>query len=102
MVNIFTFVILISTAEFLVMYLFCSLAALKLAIRGDLGIQGKRLRWMLIIAVIAALYSLWTLYGAGWEALWLEPGSIRRWTPGLLRHEMATTPRSADGDGRRQ
>jgi APA family basic amino acid/polyamine antiporter len=71
MVKIFTFVILIATAAFLVMYLFCSLAALKLALRGDLGIQGRRLRWLLVIAALAALYSLWTLYGAGSEAfLW--------------------------------
>jgi len=69
MVEIFTFVILISTAEFLVMYLFCALAALKLAIRGDLGVHGASFRWLLVVAVIAALYSLWTLYGAGWRAL---------------------------------
>jgi APA family basic amino acid/polyamine antiporter len=71
MVTIFTFVILIATATFLVMYLFCSLAALRLAIRGDLGVHGRRLRWLLIIAALAAVYSLWTLYGAGSEAfLW--------------------------------
>jgi APA family basic amino acid/polyamine antiporter len=71
MVSIFTFVILIATAAFLVMYLFCSLAALKLALRGDLGLAGKKLRWLLIVASIATVYSLWTLYGAGGEAfLW--------------------------------
>jgi APA family basic amino acid/polyamine antiporter len=71
MVTIFTFVILISTVAFLVMYLFCSLAALKLALRGDLGLQGKRLRWLLLAAAIAVVYSLWTLYGAGAAAfLW--------------------------------
>jgi APA family basic amino acid/polyamine antiporter len=70
MVTIFTFVILIATAAFLVMYLFCSLAALKLAIRGDLGIHGRRLGWLLVVAALAAIYSLWTLYGAGAEAFW--------------------------------
>lgn len=71
MVSIFTFVILIATAAFLVMYLFCSLAALKLALRGDLGLAGKSLRWLLVVASIATVYSLWTLYGAGAEAfLW--------------------------------
>lgn len=69
MVSIFTFVVLIATAEFLVMYLCCALAALKLAIEGQLGLEGTRLRWLLLAAIIAALYSLWTLYGAGWEAL---------------------------------
>lgn len=68
MVTIFTFVILISTAAFLVMYLFCSLAALKLAWQGALGVRGARLRWLLIVAVLAVLYSLFTLYGAGAEA----------------------------------
>ena len=70
MVKIFTFVILVSTAAFLVMYLFCSLAALKLAWRGDLGLQGRKLGALLIIAMLAAIYSLWTLYGAGAEAFW--------------------------------
>jgi APA family basic amino acid/polyamine antiporter len=65
MVGIFSKVILISTDAFLVMYLFCSLAALKLAWRGDFGLAGKQLRWFLIVATIAAAYSLWTLYGAG-------------------------------------
>ena len=57
-VRIFTFVILISTAASLVMYLFCSLAALWLAWRVDLGDRGLRLRWLLIVAMLAALYSL--------------------------------------------
>ncbi|MFL6575222.1 MAG: amino acid permease [Povalibacter sp.] len=70
MVQIFTFTVLLSTSVFLVMYLFCSLAALKLAWRGDLGMQGRRVQGMLIVAALAAFYSLWTLYGAGAEAFW--------------------------------
>jgi APA family basic amino acid/polyamine antiporter len=70
MVQIFTFVILVSTAAFLVMYLFCSLAALKLAWRGDLGLEGRKLGVLLVVAALAAVYSLWTLYGAGGEAFW--------------------------------
>lgn len=70
MVQIFTFVILISTSAFLVMYLFCSLAALKLAWRGDMGLHGRRLMILLVVAMLAALYSVWTLYGAGPEAFW--------------------------------
>ena len=68
MVSIFTFVILVSTCAFLVMYLFCALAALKLAWRGDLGLKGPKLAVLLVVAMLAALYSLWTLYGAGPEA----------------------------------
>ena len=71
MVQIFTFTVLLSTSVFLIMYLFCSLAAIRLARRGDLGLAGGKLTAMLIVAACAALYSLWTLYGAGGEAfLW--------------------------------
>lgn len=71
MVNVFTFIILISTSAYLVMYLFCSLAAFKLALRGDMGVRGRRLLWLLAIAMLGALYSAWTLWGAGKEAfLW--------------------------------
>src|SRR5690606_17640022 len=65
---IFTFVVLISTSAFLVMYLFCSLAALKLAWRGDMGLQGRAPHVLLVVAMLATLYSVWTLYGAGPEA----------------------------------
>lgn len=70
MVQIFTFTVLLATSVFLVMYLFCALAAVKLALRGDFGMRGKRLGLMLGIAFLAALYSLWTLYGAGASAFW--------------------------------
>jgi APA family basic amino acid/polyamine antiporter len=68
MVSVFTFIILISTSAYLVMYLFCSLAAFKLALRGDLGVQGRKLIWLLAVAMLGALYSAWTLWGAGKEA----------------------------------
>jgi basic amino acid/polyamine antiporter, APA family len=74
MVRVFTLIILISTSAYLVMYLFCSLAAFKLAWRGDLGVQGRRLIWVLAVAMLAALYSAWTLYGAGAEAFWWGMG----------------------------
>jgi APA family basic amino acid/polyamine antiporter len=69
MVKIFTFIILIATAAFLVMYLLCSLAALKLAWRGELGVRGTKFVVLLVVATLAAAYSLWTLYGAGAEAV---------------------------------
>ncbi|HEX3137762.1 MAG TPA: amino acid permease, partial [Casimicrobiaceae bacterium] len=65
---VFTFIILISTSAYLVMYLFCSLAAVKLALRGDMGVQGRKLIWLLAVAMLGALYSAWTLWGAGKEA----------------------------------
>ena len=74
MVKVFTLIILISTSAYLVMYLFCSLAAFKLAWRGDLGVRGQKLKWVLAVAMLAALYSAWTLYGAGPEAFWWGMG----------------------------
>jgi basic amino acid/polyamine antiporter, APA family len=74
LVKVFTLIILISTSAYLVMYLFCALAAFKLAWRGDLGIKGRKLMWVLAVAMLAALYSAWTLYGAGKEAFWWGMG----------------------------
>jgi APA family basic amino acid/polyamine antiporter len=70
MVEIFTFIVLISTSAYLVMYLCCAVAALKLSWNGSLGAQGRRMSPFLLVATVAALYSAWTLYGAGAEAFW--------------------------------
>jgi len=70
MVQIFTFFVLVSTASFLMMYLLCSLAALKLGWQGRLGLAGRGLKVLLAAASLATLYSIWTLYGAGAEAFW--------------------------------
>ncbi|HEY7638244.1 MAG TPA: amino acid permease [Steroidobacteraceae bacterium] len=74
MVKVFTFIILVSTSAYLVMYLFCSLAAFKLALRGDLGVHGRKMTGLLAVAMLAALYSAWTLWGAGAEAFWWGVG----------------------------
>jgi APA family basic amino acid/polyamine antiporter len=74
MVRVFTFIILVSTTAYLVMYLLCSLAAFRLALRGDMGARGRRLLALLAVAMLAALYSVWTLYGAGKEAFWWGMG----------------------------
>ena len=63
--EIFEFLILLSTATTLFMYLACMLAALKLSGRGALA-RSALLPW---IAGLAAAYSLWTIYGAGGEAV---------------------------------
>jgi basic amino acid/polyamine antiporter, APA family len=70
MVSVFTLIILIATTAYLVMYLLCALAAFKLAWRGDMGMHGPRLMVLLAVSMLAALYSAWTLYGAGAEAFW--------------------------------
>ncbi|WP_129641112.1 amino acid permease [Peristeroidobacter agariperforans] len=70
MVQVFTFIILIATSTYLVMYLCCALAALKLCWNGSLGEAGRRLSPFLLIAMLASVYSLWTLFGAGAEEFW--------------------------------
>lgn len=70
MVQVFTFIILIATSTYLVTYLCCALAALKLCWNGSLGEAGRRMSRYLLAATLAALYSAWTLFGAGAEAFW--------------------------------
>jgi APA family basic amino acid/polyamine antiporter len=71
LVEVFTFMILISTSATLIAYLACSLAAIRLAWRGELGTQAMRFRLLVATAFFGALYALWTLIGAGLEAvLW--------------------------------
>jgi basic amino acid/polyamine antiporter, APA family len=65
MASMFEFLIVLTTAIVLVMYLGCALAAGKLivdrSIKATTGFVG--------ILMLACAYSLWTIYGAGWEAL---------------------------------
>ena len=96
MVQVFTFIILVSTSAYLVMYLFCALAALKLAWRGDMGVHGPRLAILLIVAMLAALYSAWTLYGAGTEAFWWAWRCSPCRSAGVLHDEMAARTHGRD------
>ena len=70
MVVVFTKILLISTLANLVTYLCCALAALKLAWQGDLGLKGKSLGVLSTIAILGAIYSIWTIFGAGMEAFY--------------------------------
>lgn len=63
--GLFQFMILLSTSAGLVLYLACSLAALRLQQMRRIARSGA----LMAIAAVAALYSLWTLYGAGYDAL---------------------------------
>lgn len=65
MTEMFTFVLLLSTTASLVMYLACSLAALKMKHEGRLQASSA----LIVIAGAAAVYSLWAIYGAGAEAV---------------------------------
>lgn len=63
--EIFGFLLLLSTATTLFMYLTCALSALRLSGTGRLS-RSRSLPW---IAAIAAVYAIWTIYGAGGEAV---------------------------------
>jgi APA family basic amino acid/polyamine antiporter len=65
MSSMFEFLILLTTAIVLVMYFGCAAAAFRLMTKGQLpGKAGFK-----VILLLAALYSCWTIYGAGAEAL---------------------------------
>jgi basic amino acid/polyamine antiporter, APA family len=65
MAAMFEFLIILTTAIVLVMYLGCVAAAAKLMQQGRVPITKR----FIAILCIAALYSIWTIYGAGVEAL---------------------------------
>lgn len=65
MASMFQFLIELTTAIVLVMYLGCALAAARLISQKKMPLD----RPFAIILPLAAIYSLWTIYGAGLEAL---------------------------------
>jgi len=69
LVEMFTFLILLSTTATLVLYLSTALAALWLLHRRRITVQGPNAALLAVAAVLGSLYALWTFYGAGKEAL---------------------------------
>ena len=69
MVNIFTFMILLSTTACLVLYAVCSLALLRLQWKGQLQGARKGSVALAIVGILATAYSLWAIVGAGAEAV---------------------------------
>jgi len=63
-VALFTFALLLSTTGCLFAYLLTAFAALRLQVRGDLGPSPA----LAATSLIAALYSIWTIWGAGGDA----------------------------------
>ena len=63
MADAFTFMALLATAATLFAYLFCAVAVLRLQGQGRMD----RSTPLAVIAALAALYSVWTFYGAGWS-----------------------------------
>ncbi len=67
--NIFTYMILLSTTACLVMYAVCSLALLRLIWTKQMVGATMRAAPLGAIGVVATLYSLWAIVGAGSEAV---------------------------------
>ena len=65
MAAMFELLIVLTTAIVLVMYLGCVAAAVRLITKGQMPVT----KGFAIILMLAAIYSLWTIYGAGWDAL---------------------------------
>jgi APA family basic amino acid/polyamine antiporter len=63
LVEVFTFMILLSTAATLVAYLSCSLALLVLLRRGR--VESRHAAWLAAAGAFGAFYSLWAIAGAG-------------------------------------
>ena len=71
MVNVFTFMILLSTTACLVLYALCSAALLRLQWTQKLGEPRSGSVPLAIVGILATAYSLWAIVGAGAEAvLW--------------------------------
>lgn len=69
LVELFTFVILLSTLTALLPYAFCALAQLVLLRKTQQPMDKPTLLRSSIIALLALLYSLWAIYGVGRDAL---------------------------------
>jgi len=69
MVSVFTFMILLSTTACLVLYLLCSLALLRLQWSGQMPSPRGSVLPLAIVGVIATIFSLWAIVGAGGEAV---------------------------------
>jgi basic amino acid/polyamine antiporter, APA family len=65
MASLFEFLILLTTSVVLFMYLGCAAAAARLMMTSQI----KASPGFIAVVALAAVYSLWTIYGAGTEAL---------------------------------
>ena len=93
MVQVFTFMILLSTSAALVAYLVCSLALLALLWRGQLAGSRRGTPWLAAAGALGAAYSLWAIAGAGRDAtLW---GAVLL----LARAARLRLMKRGDGDG---
>jgi APA family basic amino acid/polyamine antiporter len=68
MAQVFKLFVLVATSANLVAYLMCALALLVLMRRGALGEARGGTPGLAMAGALGALYSLWAIAGAGWEA----------------------------------
>jgi len=95
MVEVFTFMVLLSTTANLVAYLACSLALLALLRRGQ--IASRRVAWLSVVGALGAAYSLWAIAGAGPSAIFWGAILILVALPvyGLMRRGAVSSPEPA-------
>ena len=79
MADLFTFLVLVATTAALFAYLACALALLKLA--GRLSGGGAASRGLIAMAIVAGLYSVFALVGAGGYAVLLGVGLLAAGVP---------------------
>jgi APA family basic amino acid/polyamine antiporter len=71
LVDVFNFLLLLATMTTLVPYVFTTMAELMLFVTDRGRFDGRRLGGPAVIALLAFIYSMWALYGAGAEVvLW--------------------------------
>jgi len=93
--ELFQFMILLSTSATLVLYLACSLTALRLQQTRDIPFSSG----LAVLATLGAIYSIWTLAGAGmdalkWGAALLLVGGV---IYGLMRFTRSSAPEAIPG-----
>jgi APA family basic amino acid/polyamine antiporter len=89
MADLFTFIALVATTASLFAYLACALAALKLQATRRIAPTTA----LTVIAILAGLYSVWTLVGAGGQAVLLGVGLLAIGAPFYwLTRGRAVTP----------
>lgn len=66
MVEVFSYMVLLSTTATLVMYLLCALAVLKLLRTGAIA-ASRFTGWLAIAGVIGTIFALWAVIGAGFS-----------------------------------
>jgi len=71
LIQMFNFIILLATLTTLVPYAFCAMAELILLIKRREQFSAKRLVGSGVIAIVAFIYSVWAVYGAGAQTVLL-------------------------------